>query len=770
MEERRKSGVNSGLSRASEISDFFAHSADAPMDQWQLLRDHLSQVADLAAGFASHFNLDRLGALAGLLHDLGKYSIPFQDRLRGAPVRVDHSTHGAKLAIERYGPLGWLLAYGIAGHHAGLANGSGFEGERVALDIRLSDQDRRLPVLETVWQHEIALPAAKDLVGPGPFLARAPHKNFHLGFLVRMLFSALVDADYLDTERYYDQFQPQNQRNASQRSALAPSLPELKDVLDQYFRELGPEREIDQIRAEILAYARERANLEPGLFSLTVPTGGGKTLTSLAFALDHAIAHGQRRIIFVIPFTSIVEQNAGVFRRALGRHGEAAVLEHHSAFVAKTPDKSDPERYQAKEKLRLAMENWDAPIVVTTAVQFFESLFAARPSQCRKLHNISNSVVVLDEVQTVPLHVLRPAVAAIDELARNYRSSIVLCTATQPALEAPAFHGGLTDVRPLVRDVHDLARRLVRVRLRHVGALDDVQLAGMLREREQVLCIVNNRLHARAVYRALSDLPGTVHLSTLMCARHRSKVLADIHARLAARLPCRVVSTSLIEAGVDISFPCVMRAEAGLDSIAQAAGRCNRNGEWAVDTSEVLVFAATNPEWKPPVELLLSAQAAREVLSLYPEDPLSPLAIEAYFQKLYWQKGDAALDTAGILKTIAVSDVQRLPMERLARDFRMIKSTQQPVIVEWDDDASKAINTLRRAEKPGRSARELQPYLVQVPDKAYASLRNAGSIQPIEPQRWGEQFMELVNMDLYSEAFGLWWEEPTFMKSASMVL
>ncbi len=762
---------DAGLRRASEPDVFFAHSAEAPREQWQLLRDHLLQVAELAAGFAGHFNAGRLADAEGLLHDLGKYTVPFQDLLRGAPLRVDHSTHGAKVAIERYGDLGWLLAYGIAGHHAGLADGTGYDGERLALDLRVADGNRRPPVLMDDWRREIALPAMEALAPSiRAFSPNTRHKNFHLGFLARMLFSALVDADYLDTERYYDRFQSPGSQNGLRRSASMPGLVELRAELDRYLQGFAGGREIDRIRADILAHARGQAGQAPGLFSLTVPTGGGKTLTSLAFALDHAIAHGQRRVIFVIPFTSIVEQNAAVFRKALGRHGKAAVLEHHSAFVEAAADKNDPERYQAQEKLRLAMENWDAPIVVTTAVQFFESLFANRPSQCRKLHNISNSVVVLDEVQTIPLHVLRPAVAAIGELARNYRSSIVLCTATQPALEAPEFSGGLEGVRPLVRDVHDLARRLRRVRVRHIGTLDDAQLADLLRSREQVLCIVNNRLHARAVYKALSDLPGAVHLSTLMCARHRSEVLAEIHARLAAGLPCRVVSTSLIEAGVDISFPCVLRAEAGLDSIAQAAGRCNRNNEWPAELSEVLVFATANREWKPPAELEQYARAAGEVLRQYMDDPLAPTAIRAYFQKLYWQKGNAALDAAGILKTVADAGIRQLPMERLAREFRMIKTVQQPLIIGWDDDARRAIEGLRRAERPGGLARGLQPYLVQVPEKAYASLRDVGAIQPITPKKWGEQFMELVNMDLYSEAFGLWWEEPAFMDEAKTIL
>lgn len=759
------------------IEKYLAHSSlDLGKARHQGLDEHSNHVARLAGENAKHFGATQLASASGLLHDLGKYAIPFQQRLLGAAIRVNHSTWGAKIALEHYRDAGWLLAYGIAGHHAGLANGRGYEGQRSALAQRL--QDATLPPLEDVWQQEIALPPLQSLVAEvqgfrfgDPGCKKA--KSFRLGFLTRMLFSALVDADYLDTERYYDQFEDAANQRAHTRKREVPSLEILRDQLDAFLQRFDADTEVNRIRADILRHARQQAALAPGLFSLTVPTGGGKTLASLAFALDHAIRHGQRRVIFVIPFTSIVEQNAAVFRKALGTHGEAAVLEHHSAFTAPEPDKRDSERYQSLAKLRLAMENWDAPIIVTTAVQFFESLFAARPSQCRKLHNIANSVVVLDEAQTIPLHVLRPAVAAIDELARSYKASVVLCTATQPALQAPQFQDGLRDVCPLVEDEQQLAKRLERVRVRHLGTLDDETLAEHLRSREQVLCIVNNRLHARTVFQSMADLPGAIHLSTLMCAKHRSAVLAEARQRLDRENPqaCRIVSTSLIEAGVDISVPTVMRAEAGLDSIAQAAGRCNRNKEWPVDASEVLVFANANDQWAPPPELRQFAQVAEEILRQpqYRDAPLSPAAIRAYFEKLYWQKGDKELDAEGILTQLQGSQLDSLPLEDVATKFRLINSTQQPIIIGWDEAARQHIERLRHAEKSGGLARKLQPYLVQVPRKAFAALRKAGAIQPIAPDKWGEQFMELVNMSIYSEQFGLWWEEPTFVESSKLV-
>ncbi len=748
---------------------YYAHSTNSTgKADWQLLSEHLLGTSRRAGNFAEQFGGEELAGVAGLLHDLGKYTDEFQRRISGDAIRVDHATRGAMVAVDNYRQVGTLLAYGIAGHHAGLANGSE-GGERTALRERLKGAG--LPPLKEDWQREISLP--EQLAMPR-FCPHKDRSSFQLAFLARMLFSCLVDADYLDTEAFYDRVAPPGQPNSRSKSRVleSPSLQALRDRLDTYLSGFAADSPVNRVRSEILSHTRNAAQQAPGLFSLTVPTGGGKTLASLAFALDHAIRHGQRRVIFVIPFTSIVEQNAAVFRSALGDLGEAAVLEHHSAFVVAQPPRSDAERYQAREKLRLAMENWDVPIIVTTAVQFFESLFAARPSQCRKLHNIAGSVVILDEAQTLPLKLLRPAVAAIDELARNYLSSIVLCTATQPALNAPNFRGGLENVRELAPNPPELFRKLDRVRVCHVGTLDDETLAAQLRDFDQVLCIVNNRRHARALYQALADRPGARHLTTLMCAKHRSQVLAEVRVRLKAGEPCRLVSTSLIEAGVDISLPTVYRAEAGLDSVAQAAGRCNRNGERTAELSEVRVFATANSDWAPPPELRQFAQAAQEVMRQpqFRDDPLSPSAIEAYFRLLYWQKGDRELDAANLLGLCAESRIDSLPLETLAAKFRMIDTVQMPVIVPFDDDARRDIESLRFAEKSGALARKLQPYLVQLPRNGFDALRKAGAIQPVAPVKWGEQFMELVNMDIYSHKFGIWWEEPTFMKSANTII
>ncbi|MFA5663655.1 CRISPR-associated helicase Cas3' [Castellaniella sp.] len=740
---------------------YFAHSAvDKSQEQWQLLATHLSNVGDIASTFASVFGAADAGKVIGLLHDLGKYTQEFQARLHGQRQRVDHSTQGAQIALHRFGPIGQILAYGIAGHHAGLANGMG-TGERTALAERLAAQ---LPPLDPIWEHEVTLPA--DLNAPEGFTpygtTRQESKargSFQLAFLTRMLFSCLVDADYIDTERFYQQIEG----SADHRQRCMPSLADLRAQLDFHLAGFTGDSKVNRLRAHILAHARAQAGHEPGMFSLTVPTGGGKTLTSFAFALDHAIQHGLERVIFVIPYTSIVEQTAQVFRRVLGPLGEDTVLEHHSAFIERPPHDNDPEKYQARQKLRLAMENWDAPIVVTTAVQFFESLFAAHPSRCRKLHNIAGSVVVLDEAQTMPLNLIKPCVAAIDELARNYHTSLVLCTATQPVLEAPEFEGGLTNVRELAPEPVQLFKQLKRVHVRHVGSVNDEWLVSQMREHEQILVIVNNRSHARTLYRAIDAAPGAFHLTTLMCARHRSKTLNEIRLRLKKGLPCRLVSTSLIEAGVDVDFPIVLRAEAGLDSIAQAAGRCNREGLRTPATSEVMIFATDNPDWIPPVELKQYAQTAHEVLRDLDRDPLSPDAIRAYFTQLYWQKGDQSLDSHDLLGLLARSRPDSLPMEILAQKFRMIEDTQVPVIIPWDDTARALVEQLKFAEGCARVARRLQPYLVQVHRNGFDALRSVGAIIPVAPDKWEEQFMVLAHEGLYDRHCGLSWDQPNLI-------
>ncbi len=578
----------------------FAHSTSRPdRSDWEPLRSHLTAVAVLAAEFAAKFGWAALAEAAGRLHDIGKASAEFQAYLGqprdGGRKGPDHSTAGAREAAGLYGPVfGRWLAYVVAGHHAGLAD---------ADELKRRVYDKALPDYATWCDHAGPLPSVAALKPARPLRA-SPYKGFSEVFLIRMLFSCLVDADVLSTRRSETGSEPER----------AVSLTSLQPAFSAHMAGVTGDGGLNRLRREVLDHAVGRAALDPGLFTLTVPTGGGKTLTSLAFALEHARIHKLDRVIFVIPYTSIIEQTARTYRTALGR--DDVVLEHHAGFdwtPPKRTEAADSDGRDALNALRLASENWDAPVVVTTAVQFFESLYARRTSSCRKLHNIANAVVVLDEAQTLPLRLLLPCMAALDELARNYRTSVVLCTATQPALrtcdgfrdEDPAPNQPRRKVgfdidgsRELAPDpealfVHPAVQR-VRVERRE-GKTTDAEIAERFAEAPRMLCIVNTRRHARELFDRLKGdertADGARHLTTLMCPVHRRAVLEEVRARLKDEAPVRLVSTSLIEAGVDVDFPEVWRAVAGIDQIAH--GGADRNAA----ISAVLAPAGVGSSW-----------------------------------------------------------------------------------------------------------------------------------------------------------------------------
>mgnify|MGYP001279789714 CR=1 FL=1 len=489
-----------------EAVERFAHSVEGqPEQRWEPLSHHLTAVGRRAGAFAEWFGASKVALAMGLLHDIGKTALRYQIYIRqpadkGGPKGPDHSSAGAREAIGLYGrQAGRVMAFGIAGHHAGLMDGSGHEGGNLSARLAKEIEDY------TGWQDHVAgLPTAEALKAGLPPLDPNPiDPGFSLAFLVRMLFSCLVDADFLETEAFYAR--SRGEEVPQRGGAIEPE--HIERVRDFVARHRRDDTAVNRLRSEILDHANGKAALPPGLFTLTVPTGGGKTLTSLSFAMQHAAAHGLRRIIYIIPFQSIIEQTAAIFREQVGL-GDA-VLEHHSSFDwDRDRPKSDDEEGEGVaglDKLRRDAENWDAPIVVTTAVQFFESLFAARTSKARKLHNLAKSVIILDEAQSIPVHLLRPCMAAIDELARNYGATVILCTATQPALrtqdEALPKSGksaleGLTipDDRELAPDPRGLYEQLKRVNVEwRREPVSDGEIAERFAARPQMLCIVNSR-------------------------------------------------------------------------------------------------------------------------------------------------------------------------------------------------------------------------------------------------------------------------------------
>ncbi len=744
---------------------YYAHSTDDLTAQnWQVLVDHLRGTGRKAQASSEQFGCGPAGYLAGLLHDVGKYTSAFQSRLRGGPA-VDHATAGAYEILEMArGPeekmIAELLAYAIAGHHTGLPDR---RGAGSTLDERLKDYGNQEP-LDPVWRKELD----PSLVGIGlrqHFVKeRMP---FQLAFLGRMLFSCLVDADYRDTEAFYAQVEGREiDRDWPALSSHIDSLIARFDAYVAHKQAQAKTSSVNDVRRRVLSHARAKAILSPGLFTLTVPTGGGKTLTSLGFALDHVRRHGLRRIIYAVPFTAIIDQTARIFRDVLG--GEV-VLEHSSAIDEEGERRGGPR--EQRDKLRLAMEDWAAPVIVTTNVQLFESLFASRPSRCRKLSNLAGSVIVLDEAQTIPLPLLRPCVAALDELARNYGVSIVLCTATQPALATPKFDGGLTlaPERELAPDPKGLAESLRRVTIRHAGVVTDEVLVAALAGHQQGLVIVNSRAHALALFRQALDrrLEGLIHLTTRQYAAHRRARLAEVRKRLSDGAPCRLIATSLVEAGVDLDFPAVWRAEAGLDQIAQAAGRCNREGRHAADESIVTVFTAS--DHLPPHEIRQMTEAFRRMADSH-DDWLSPEAIEAYFREVYWVKGDG-LDAKNIMASFgAHRGGTDFAYRTVSERFRMIESGMVPVIVAREPLAKAALARLANPEtSPGAAARAVQPYIVQVPPKARALLLANGHVSFECERNFGDQFAVLRRDGLYTDETGLLWEEAGYLELEQLI-
>lgn len=698
------------------------------------LEDHLRGVAQLAEEFAHDFGSEDWAHVAGLWHDLGKYAKEFQRRIKSVsgydpdahlegPVgRVDHSTAGALHAVEQFGMHGRILAYLIAGHHAGLPDWHAGETGGAALNVRLDDKSHLKRALSQAIPQEI-LSQTKPTNSP-------VGKSEGFALWVRMLFSCLVDADFLDTEAFMDE------GKAAQRAEY-PTIQELLQRFNSHMNEnfsgATPTR-VNRIRAEVLRQCHEKANDTPGMFSLTVPTGGGKTLSSLAFALQHAAKHGKHRVIYVIPYTSIIEQTANIFRDIF----PDAVVEHHSNL--------DPDRETVKS--RLAAENWDAPIIVTTNVQFFESLFAARTSRCRKLHNIVNSVVVLDEAQLLPPEFLQPILTAMNLLAQHYGVTFVLSTATQPALNSRSGFGwtfkGLDGMHEIVSDPDSLYRDLERVTVELPEDLHQTQswdeIAERMQRHESVLAVVNSRTDARELHRRMPK--GTLHLSALMCGEHRSRVIADIKRRLKDGEAVRVVSTQLVEAGVDVDFPVVYRALAGLDSIAQAAGRCNREGNPA--RGEVYVFVPPKPA--PPGHLRRATETTVSLLFESHENPLRRELFQSYFEQLYWKA--PSLDKQGIEGLLKANGQVEVQFRTAAKRFQLIdESGYRSVFVRYGNSPT-LIGRLQKEGPERWLMRKLQRYTVSLPDYQFQKLLGNGDVREVYSDMFAQTADALYHNDL----------------------
>ncbi|HET7478633.1 MAG TPA: CRISPR-associated helicase Cas3' [Rubrobacteraceae bacterium] len=698
---------------------FFAHTPVEDGD-WHDLLSHLKRTADLARGNGAKFGAGELARLAGLWHDIGKFNPEFQLYLRecekakrestSAPAKgTPHAIYGAVLAYDSLQALAAI----IYGHHAGLPNGS-----------KLRDAVRQSEVRE---KYESIVPVAREEIEDLDFrgdvrdlFVDPPRDELQMEMLQRMIFSALVDADFLDTETHFDP--------GMARLRGAEIRPEqLWDVFQRdretFTASSGERTTVNEVREEVYRFCVEAGERPQGVYRLGVPTGGGKTRSGLAFALRHAVEHSLDRVIFAVPYTSIIEQTASVYREIFEELGESAVLEHHSA-VRREEGESGERQDEIRTRSRLAAQNWDAPLVVTTTVQLFESLFANRTSRCRKLHNLCRSVIVLDEVQTLPVGLLGPTVSALRELVRRYEVTVILCTATQPALDERSKYlegfESIEDIVPAERAAEHF-RTLRRVEYetpQEKWYWDEVarQLLEASSEK-QAMVVLNTRKDALALLEKLEGEP-VLHLSTLLCGAHRRDVLAEVRRRLEADEPCLLIATQVVEAGVDLDFPVVFRALGPLDRIVQAAGRCNREGKME-KPGRVVVFRPE--EGRVPRGEYAAALGEAEIM-LYRDgfDLHDPEIFREYFRLLYQ---DVPTDTEGIQKLRREFDYPEV-----ARLYRLISDASVPVIVRYPKEERRKplenlLGRIRRTGLWSGDHRRLQPYVVSMFEREFEKRR-----------------------------------------------
>lgn len=678
--------------------------------------EHLEGVAKLAESFASGFGMGKWGRVLGLLHDKGKERKAFQDYIRKSSGYVsdilytkehNHAFVGGILAnrIYRKGSES-LLCNQIVSHHSGLHDYCDIKGMLTS----------EIPSEVNIRMDKIQLERPSFQFTPIPGLNNMTADANHLS---RMLFSCLVDADYLDTEMFMDEAAAKMRINDVKLESLLPLLKEYMDNLQNG----SAKSEVNVIRRQVLERCVSMSIRERGFYSLTVPTGGGKTLSSLMWALKHAVHNGMKRIIIAIPYTSIIVQTAFILKQIFG---EKAVLEHHSNF-----DPNSIKDAAKRHKAKLATENWDYPIVVTTNVQLFESMFSNRPSECRKLHNIVNSVIILDEVQTLPTDFLQPIVDALKAYHNMFGVSVLFTTASQPLLSGiiegckpSATFPGIDNITEIIPQDYALQDKLRRVCLKYDN-FDSTydEIAKRLSGHDKVLCIVNTRHDAREIYERLPKEGLTIHLSRMMCPRHVSRAIEEIKQSLTnnSESVIRVVATQLIEAGVDIDFPVVYRQEAGLDSILQAAGRCNREGKLGMATTYVFSLSKEHNLYGSIVDANQARLNMKDVT-----DWFAPETMKEYFRQLYCRKDNFDReDIKGLLYK-----PNEMCFATAAKAFRLIEDVGKAVIVNMDD----SLELVERMKTEGVTyalMKQLSQYSVSINKRDFEQLKSYGAIEEV---------------------------------------
>ena len=715
---------------------YISHLKQQDDKKWVLQsnEEHEQGVAQLAEHFASVIGCGSIGKLLGLLHDVGKQQKGFQRYIRkksgydsaimSAP-RTPHAFVGALVAHKIYPNLHPLLAYPIASHHSGLLDYYDFQA--LMTDCMIPDEIN----LSQIQREEISLPTSF-------FKSMQPNDVHHV---LRVLYSCLVDADYLDTEAF---MAPQTHRLRKPKASLCDLLP----VLEKYMEQLtihSPNTKLNKIRCAIQDVCKQESDKAPGFYSLTVPTGGGKTLSSVLWAIRHAVKYKKERIIIAIPYTSIIVQTAATLRQIFGNDN---VCEHHSSFAPENLRLAEKGKDELLQTLRLATENWDYPVIVTTNVQLFESMFSNKPSVCRKLHNLANSVLILDEVQTLPLDYLQPIVGALGSYQRMMGLSVLFTTASQPILEGKhkgvnprVVLDGLPRIKEIIPSIWNLHDKLRRVRL----CFDDKQssydeVVARLTKHNKVLCIVNTRKDAAEIFSRLPREGCTYHLSRRMCPAHIRSTIEAIRKSLdnPNEHIVRVVSTQLIEAGVDIDFPIVYRQESGLDSVLQAAGRCNREGKMSM--SDTFVFKLNRPL---PVGFLSMMNEARKNMKSN-NDWFAPATMHEYFRQLYSRT--TSFDKKEIVDAMKC---ENLKFKTVASDFRLIDNQGINIIVNYMNSC----DYVEKIQKEGFSyaiSQKVSNFMVNINQQNFKELIQGGLIDEIL-----EGIYFLPDREQYREDVGL---------------
>lgn len=708
----------------------------------QSLTDHLDGTMRLAEGFGAGMGLGAEAGLLGKIHDEGKDTAAFQNYIHGRKHRrVDHSTAGAKSFFEN-GHIGWLQLIGgfcVAGHHAGIPDlGSKVDtAETSTLNGRMK---KSIPSIRHLQRYLIDS-TCLNVNHLNTFIENG--NALDVMILTRMLFSCLVDADFLDTEAFMNNQPVRKNEFSSLKEIAAMFWSRLEE--DGYFR---PKNALNEKRCEILHTCMRKGEGKQGLYSLTVPTGGGKTISSMAFAMKQAMKWQKERIIYVIPYLSIIEQTADVFRAFLGNH---AVLESHSQVdYDSLVEEGSEEAGRVAERMKLAAENWDAPVVITTNEQFFESLYANKTSRCRKLHNIANSIIILDEAQMMPVDFLKPCLHVLEQLVHYYGCTVVLCSATQPELgrylqKSPIQKNPIE----IMENVGELFQFFKRVTFDIDGETDYAEIAKKLDECEQVLCIASTKKEAEKIFELLDE--ESMYLSTNLCPAHRRQIIREMKTRLQDGKPCRVVSTSIISVGVDIDFPVVYLQYTGLDSLIQGAGRCNREGRQSLQKSRAHIF--WTKESKKSLFMRKEKQVTDMVRKKYnAKEMTEPSAIRTYFENWY-QSNEGNLDYREIEKL-----AQSLSFAEIGKRFHLINDSTKSVFIPIDEKARNIKEQLMMGNRSRQLMRAAGAYMINV---RYSKAQGQSDFMKLLTQGQIEMFpgdenlAYLVNLEDYDEELGL---------------